>query len=279
MQMLTSLIHGFSYSRIVRCFVKLYVSTSVFRMLHKWLPDTHSCSAEMYDPATETWRSLARISVPRTYHSTALLLQDGRVFTGGGGLCVDCDQNHFDAQIFSPPYLFKADGTAATRPTITVSATTVANGNAFTVTGNVALSRIAILRYGSSTHTVDTDQRRIQLCGPGRACTATSGTTYSVTVPADPGVVPPGNWMVFGINSAGVPSVSRTIRIGSSTAAAAAAGQPSARIAAAPADPAAGVAAPTAPSTGASTADVPFVSYPLLKALPPVPMRPGLQKD
>jgi hypothetical protein len=255
-----SSIHGFLITN--------FSSVEMLGCFTWWFTHAHSCpSAELYDPATETWRFLARISVPRTYHSTALLLQDGRVFTGGGGLCGDCETNHFDAQIFSPPYLFNADGSAASRPTITVSVTTIANGNAFTVTGNVALSKIAIIRYGSSTHAVDTDQRRIELCGPGRPCTPTSGTTYSVTIPADPGVVPPGNWMVFGLNSAGVPSVSRTVRIGSTTTAARAS-QPG--VVARSAEPAAGAA---------STADVPFVSYPLTPAAPPVPMRPGLQLD
>lgn len=64
-------------------------------------------------------------AAPRTYHSVAVLLHDGSVFSGGGGLCGKCDNNHFNGQIWRPPYLFNADDTPATRPTITVDKTIV----------------------------------------------------------------------------------------------------------------------------------------------------------
>ena len=50
---------------------------------------------------------------PRNYHSVAVLLPDGTVFSGGGGLCGSCATNHPDGQIFYPPYLFNADGSLA----------------------------------------------------------------------------------------------------------------------------------------------------------------------
>ncbi|PQE04782.1 galactose oxidase precursor protein [Rutstroemia sp. NJR-2017a BBW] len=128
---------------------------------------------------------------PRTYHSIALLMLDGRVFTGGGGLCgSSCATNHKDAQIYSPSYLFNDDGTAATRPVISSITSTVAVG------------------YGSNTHTVNTDQRRIALTP-----VAANGTTYTFTIPADPGVALPGYWMFWAMNSAGVPSLGGTVKI------------------------------------------------------------------
>ena len=60
----------------------------------------------------------ADISIPRNYHSVALLMPDGRVFSAGGGLCGACQTNHPDAQIYSPPYLFDENGSIAVRPKI-----------------------------------------------------------------------------------------------------------------------------------------------------------------
>ena len=82
----------------------------------------------------------------RTYHSVGVLLQDGRVFSGGGGLCGGCSTNHFNGQILTPPYLLTADGTAAARPTITVSSPNAVNGDDLTVESSGALSRICIIR-------------------------------------------------------------------------------------------------------------------------------------
>ena len=77
--------------------------------------------AEQWNPATGQWRTLAAMQITRQYHSTALLLPDGRVLSSGGGICGTCDQVGYlakNAEIFSPPYLFQADGTLAPRPAI-----------------------------------------------------------------------------------------------------------------------------------------------------------------
>src|SRR6185312_8487173 len=79
--------------------------------------------AEQWDPATGQWRTLAAMQVTRQYHSTALLLPDGRVLSSGGGICGTCDTVGYlgkNAEIFSPPYLFKKDGSGnlAPRPQI-----------------------------------------------------------------------------------------------------------------------------------------------------------------
>ena len=135
---------------------------------------------------------------------------DGRVFTGGGGLCgTTCGTNHEDAEIFSPSYLFTSTGTLATRPIISsVSPTTLAIGGTITVVTNSAISDWSLIRYGSTTHTVNTDQRRIILTPA-----TTSGTTYTFQIPGDSGVALPGFWMLFALDSAGVPSVAQSIKI------------------------------------------------------------------
>src|SRR6266850_3316077 len=69
-------------------------------------------TAELWSPDTETWTTLSDMSTPRLYHSTTALLPDGRVLVAGGGRAFTTDQ--FNAEIYSPPYLFKG-----ARPTIT----------------------------------------------------------------------------------------------------------------------------------------------------------------
>jgi galactose oxidase len=171
--------------------------------------NTSVFTTELWDPKTEKFTALASATVPRNYHSVALLMPDGRVFTGGGGLCgAGCDTNHFDGQVFTPPYLLNADGSDATRPVITTAPTTAANGAKVTVKTDSTVTSFAIIRMGTATHTVDTDQRRLSLI----PTTVTGG--YQLTIPADAGVALPGYWMLFAMNAKGVPSVAKVIKVG-----------------------------------------------------------------
>jgi galactose oxidase len=170
--------------------------------------NTAVLTPELWDSAREVFVPLPPAVVPRTYHSVALLLPDGRVFTGGGGLCGSCSTNHFDAEIFTPPSLLNPDGTPASRPTITAAPATAPNGGTITVSTDRAVTRFSIVRFGAATHTVDTDQRRI-----GLTPTAVGGG-YTVTIPADPGIAVPGYYMLFALDEHGVPSVAKIIRIG-----------------------------------------------------------------
>ena len=172
--------------------------------------DTAILIPELWDPATTRFIQLAPQAVARVYHSIALLLGDGTVFSGGSGLCGDCDTNHFDGQIYSPPYLFQADGvTRAARPVITgTSATVFKYGSTFTATTNGGVATFSLIRYGTNTHTVDTDQRRIPLPPAGN-----NGNTYTLRLPNDPGVLLPGFYWLWAINGAGVPSVGTTVRV------------------------------------------------------------------
>ncbi len=164
---------------------------------------------ELWSPSTGQFTALAPMAVPRTYHSVAMLLPDARVFVGGGGLCGTCATNHPNGEIFTPPYLLNADGSAKARPAITAAPTTAALGARISVTTSAPLTQFALVRMSSVTHTVNTDQRRIPL-----TATSESGNTATLTLPTDPGVVVPGPYMLFALDAAGVPSVARTIRIG-----------------------------------------------------------------
>ena len=164
--------------------------------------------AELFHPATNTFTQMAPASIPRNYHSVSILLFDGTVGNGGSGLCGTCATNHFDMQIWYPPYLYASSGALAVRPLInSISVATVAVGKTFSITTNVACSTFSMIRMGSTTHTVNTDQRRIALTP-----TTTAGTTYTFTVPADPGIAIPGHWTVWAL-AGGVPSVSSQIQV------------------------------------------------------------------
>ena len=51
-------------------------------------------AVELYDPDGDTWTSMASMAVPRLYHSTALLLPDGRVMTAGSDSAWNPDPFH-----------------------------------------------------------------------------------------------------------------------------------------------------------------------------------------
>jgi len=180
-------------------------------------PFTDGTSAlvpELWDPATGQWTQMNPMAIPRNYHSVALLMADATVFNGGGGLCGPCTQyggtaesNHFDAEIFVPPYLLNNDGTRRARPTINSVASSAKLGATLSVATSSGVTTFSLIRFGTATHTVDTDQRRIPLTPTG------SGTSFAVTVPADPGVTLPGYWLLFAMDAAGTPSVGKVIKL------------------------------------------------------------------
>ncbi len=162
---------------------------------------------EIYDPSTNTWVDTAPMQVPRTYHSVAILMADARVFVGGGGLCGNCgDKNHLDAEIYSPPYLFSNDGSLAARPT--VSAPELADYNSIiSVSGSESINSFNLIRLSSATHSVNNEQRRIPLSF------TSAGTAYDLEIP-DRALLPPGYYMLFALDGAGVPSIAEILKIG-----------------------------------------------------------------
>lgn len=164
---------------------------------------------ELWNPVTKTFSTLTAMPIPRTYHSVALLMPDGRVFVGGSGLCGACETNHANAQIFTPPYLLNADGSDAVRPVLTQVPIRASYGATITVSADSPITRFALVRLSSVTHSVNNDQRRIPI-----SFTAAGTNAYSLSIPSDRGVAIPGYFMLFGMNSVGVPSVAKMIKIG-----------------------------------------------------------------
>lgn len=153
---------------------------------------------ELWNPATGQFTEMASIAVYRGYHSTALLLPDGRVLSAGGNV------GGANAQIFSPPYL-----SAGARPTIASAPTGVGYGETvFIGTPDAAsVNQVTFLRNSSTTHTFDQSGRFMSL-----TFAQTSGG-LNVTMPANGNIAPPGYYMLFLLNSSGVPSVAKIIQI------------------------------------------------------------------
>lgn len=163
---------------------------------------------EIWNPATNKWRTVAMMGVPRNYHSIALLLQDGRVFLAGGGLCgVGCKYNHPDLQIYSPGYLFNEDGSPARRPTIAFAPDEIDNGEKFRVETPDEISSFRMIRLSSDTHGINTDMRSLTL-----PYTTTVGG-YEVFAPGNSNVLLPGYYWLFAVNKTGTPSVGKLIRV------------------------------------------------------------------
>jgi hypothetical protein len=153
---------------------------------------------EMWDPATGQWTTMASISVYRGYHGTAVLLPDGRVFSAGG------EKSPNSGEIFSPPYLFKGP-----RPTITSAPSSASHGSTILlVTPDAAdITKVTLLRIGSVTHAFNMNQAVSFL-----SFTKVAGS-LSATVPSNYNWIPPGHYMLFILNSKGVPSLAKIISI------------------------------------------------------------------
>ena len=164
--------------------------------------------AEIWDPSTGTWRTVASISVGRNYHSLAFLLPDGRVWSGGGGLAGNSSVDHPDAQVFTPPQLLNSDGTAKVRPVITNTPDRIGPGVQFTVKASPGVTRFTLIRLNSLTHSVSSDLRFLEL-----PSVQTAPGTYELTSRTNLNVMTPGYWMLFALDSAGVHSKSKIIQV------------------------------------------------------------------
>lgn len=161
--------------------------------------------AEEWNPTTNTWTTLASMQVPRIYHSTALLMPDGRVLVAGSGHTNEVGgPGQYNAQFYSPPYLFNG-----TRPTISSAPSAVTYGASMNVQTPDAASigKVSLVSLGADTHTLDMDQHFVPL-----SFTAGNGA-LSVTVPTSASVAPPGYYMLFVVNTSGVPSVASIVHI------------------------------------------------------------------
>jgi hypothetical protein len=158
---------------------------------------------ELWDPGTDKWSVMASNQVTRVYHSTTLLLPDGRVLSTGSGDGPGLPRE-LNAEIFSPPYLFRGQ-----RPVITQAPAEIGYGEAFVVATPDAgrVTRVSLVRLSSVTHAFDQNQRFSEL-----SFRKTAGG-LTVAGPETSQVAPPGHYLLFILDGAGVPSLATVIHM------------------------------------------------------------------
>jgi hypothetical protein len=164
-------------------------------------------AAELWSPQTEVWTTLSSAQIPRMYHTSAFLLPDGRVAVMGSGRNpYGPAPNQTNAEIFSPPYLFKGP-----RPTLSsVPGGLVTYGSSFFVGTPDAgtVQSITLIKPAAVTHSFNQEERIVPL-----TFTPTAGG-FTADAPANANLAPPGYYMLFIVNNNGVPSVAQFVQIG-----------------------------------------------------------------
>jgi len=170
--------------------------------------------AEIYDPATNIWHLMAAATVPRLYHSTALLLPDGRVVAAGGnpegGQSVTWEppdpNEEMRLKVFSPPYLFKG----GTRPKIGAVLEEWRYGQTITISTPQAgsIHWVTLIKNGVTTHSFDSGQRLVDI-----EIVSQGAGTVRAKVTNEPNIAPPGWYMLFLVDQQGVPSVATWIHL------------------------------------------------------------------
>jgi len=172
--------------------------------------------SEVWDPETEQWSIAHDAQRPRQYHSTAMLIPDGRVVTAGtsvGRGFADLPGNvaaqERNAELFSPAYLFNDDGSLAERPVIEDVSSVWTYNNDFEVEfSNTDVVSANMIKIGAVTHSTNFTQRLIPLEVAGFG-----NNSISLTAPENANIAPPGHYFLFLLNSDGVPSVAEIVQV------------------------------------------------------------------
>jgi hypothetical protein len=186
----------------------------------QYAADPAQLQMELWDPATRRWRLGPAQNEFRAYHSTAVLLPDGRVVSAGddfNGRFAAPDprnQQQDSAEVYEPPYLFDGDSLAP-RPVITAAPSEITWWHSFDVAvqrapGTTrAVGKAVLVAPGAATHAVDMNQRYVPL-----QVTATSPTSLTFKAPATPDIAAGGWYMLFVLDETGTPSVAKWVHLG-----------------------------------------------------------------
>lgn len=154
--------------------------------------------AELFDG--QAWNMLPAAAVMRIYHSSALLLPDGRVISGGGGEGAGLTYFQNNAEVYYPDYWFKA------RPDLLGAPTEITYDQPFALASSSTIARVTAIRVPSVTHSFNQNQRFIELPFQRTA----DGVSANV---ASDGWVPPGHYMLFVLDQNNIPSQGAVVHV------------------------------------------------------------------
>lgn len=162
-------------------------------------------SSQIYDPVTNTWDKANDATVGRSYHSEALLLPDGRVATFGSNITDNGTPFEMRIEIYTPDYYDQP------RPAVSVgpSSPAVSLGGALNLGADQQLTHVELIRPSAATHSTDPDQRLVDVAF------TQDPTSHAVTatLPTNRYLLPPGWYLLFGVNAASAPSVGAWVHV------------------------------------------------------------------
>jgi hypothetical protein len=159
--------------------------------------------AEIYDPSANTWTLMAAQQKARVYHSTAILLPDGRVISMGSNPRSKMIEKSIE--IYSPPYLFRGE-----RPVITEVPERIAHSQPFSISVSHArqIEKVVLMRPEVLTHVTNTEQRLLEL-----KFQVVSDEKLEIQGPPTPAHMPRGYCLLFILNHEGVPSIGKFLKV------------------------------------------------------------------
>jgi hypothetical protein len=159
-------------------------------------------NGEIFDPVAKTWTVVNGMNLAKVYHSTGILLLDGRVWLAGNSYAKN--QWELGSEFYVPSYY------NATRPTISAAPSVGNYGETINIpTPNAAdIQKVSMIRLSSFTHGFNSELRFIWL-----QIQSKGSNSVTVSAPLNAKIAPPGWYMIHVLNSAGVPSKARVIKI------------------------------------------------------------------
>ncbi|KAH7106856.1 DUF1929-domain-containing protein, partial [Auriculariales sp. MPI-PUGE-AT-0066] len=186
----------------------------------------------IYDPSKpkgQRWitEGLKSSTIPRLYHSTAILLPDGRVMVAGSNPGADVSLKAdnipyptiYDAEYFYPPYWGKARPEPQGLPkTLTYGGqyfqVTLAAGAYKSANDAASKTKVVLIRPGFTTHAMSMGQRYLQLNSTYQVASDGKITLSVSQVPANANIFTPGPAIIFVVVD-GVPSIGTHLIVGS----------------------------------------------------------------